>query len=390
MKKTIRTVAFLLGLVVLSLAVASCGEGLSVTTTTTTANNDTQEAETYEPMNFYTTDLSAYITLGEYKNLTIEVDKLEIVDEDVEKQIRTLLESQAAYEKITEGNVTADVKFNIDYAGYIDEIQFDGGTNTDQTVYIKDGELCFASGGKFIDGFAEPLLGASVGDKVEINVTFPEDYHGEEVAGKDATFYVTVNYICGEVTVPEFTDDWVNDYTTGGYKTTEEFRTYIKDYLSENLKTIHSAKIWNKVMENATYIEIPEQQYLYYYNSYKSYIEQYASYAGVTYEEFLSEGYANYIFGLNIKSDEELRKFASDMVKEELAFFAVMKAEGLEITDEEYEEFIADLVENSEYTREEIEQQYSKEEIVMQMLVSEGQEIIFEINTFAEKQESAE
>ena len=78
------------------------------------------------------------------------------------------------------------------------------------------------------------------------------------------------------------------------------------------------------------------------------------------------------------------------MVKEELAFFAVMKAEGLEITDEEYEEFIADLVENSEYTREEIEQQYSKEEIVMQMLVSEGQEIIFDINTFAEKQESAE
>ena len=390
MKKTIRTVAFLLGLVVLSLAVASCGEGLSVTTTTTTANNDTQEAETYEPMNFYTTDLSAYITLGEYKNLTIEVDKLEITDEDVEKQIRTLLESQAAYEKITEGNVTADVKFNIDYAGYIDEIQFDGGTNTDQTVYIKDGELCFASGGKFIDGFAEPLLGAAVGDRVEINVTFPEDYHNEEFAGKDATFYVTVNYICGEETVPEFTDDWVYDFTKGSYKTAEDFKNYLKEELVASLETVHSAAVWNKVMENATYIEIPEQQYLYYYNNYKSSIEYYASYFGMTYEAFLSDGYANYMFGLNIKSDKELQEFATDMVKEELAFFAVMKAEELTVTDEEYEVFMADLVENSEYTREEIEESYSRDDIVLQMLVSETQEIIFEINTFTEKQESAE
>lgn len=394
MKKTISIIALALSMIFVLGALSAClDEGSSTTTTTattTTTGNGNKTPETYEPMDFYATDLSPYITLGEYKNFIIEVDKLEITDEDVEEEIRSYLEKEATYEKITEGNVVSEVKFNIDYEGYIDEIQFNGGSNTDQTVYIKDGELCFASGGKFIDGFAEPLLGAAVGDRVEINVTFPENYQSEEVAGKDATFYVTVNYICGEETVPEFTDDWVYDFTKGSYKTAEDFKNDLKEELVSSLKTLHSAEVWKRVMENATYIEIPEQQYLYYYNNYKSTIEYYASYFGVTYEAFLSEGYANYMFGLNIKSDKELQEFATDIVKEELAFFAVMKAEKLEITDEEYEGFMADIVENSEYTREEIEKQYSKEDIVLEMLISETREVIFEINTFAEKEESAE
>ena len=292
-------------------------------------------------------------------------------------------------EKITEGNVVSEVKFNIDYEGYIDEIQFNGGTASNQTGYIAEGKLYVKTEKgdvPFIDGFAESLLGAAVGDKVEVNVTFPQDYHNEEFAGKDATFYVTVNYICGEETVPEFTDDWVYDFTKGSYKTAEDFKNDLKEELVSSLKTLHSAEVWKRVMENATYIEIPEQQYLYYYNNYKSTIEYYASCFGVTYEAFLSEGY----FGPNIKSDKELQEFATDIVKEELAFFAVMKAEKLEITDEEYEGFMADLVENSEYTREEIEKQYSKEDIVLEMLISETQEVIFEINTFTEKEESAE
>ena len=394
MKKTISIIALALSMIFVLGALSAClDEGSSTTTTTTatttTTGNGNKTPETYEPMDFYATDLSPYITLGEYKNFIIEVDKLEITDEDVEEEIRSYLEKEATYEKITEGNVVSEVKFNIDYEGYIDEIQFNGGTASNQTGYIAEGKLYVKTEKgdvPFIDGFAESLLGAAVGDKVEVNVTFPQDYHNEEFAGKDATFYVTVNYICGEETVPEFTDDWVYDFTKGSYKTAEDFKNDLKEELVSSLKTLHSAEVWKRVMENATYIEIPEQQYLYYYNNYKSTIEYYASCFGVTYEAFLSEGY----FGPNIKSDKELQEFATDIVKEELAFFAVMKAEKLEITDEEYEGFMADLVENSEYTREEIEKQYSKEDIVLEMLISETQEVIFEINTFTEKEESAE
>ena len=389
MKKIIRFVAFILSLIFAVNIFTACNVAKDITTTTTESASDNEEkVETYEPMDFYTVDLNPYITLGEYKNLIIEVDKLAITDEDVEEEIQIMLESQADYEKITEGNITADVKFNIDYEGYIDGIQFNGGTASNQTGYIAEGKLYVKTETgdvPFIDGFAESLLGASVGDRVEVNVTFPQDYHNEEFAGKDATFYVTVNHICGEETVPEFTDDWIYDYTKGSYKTTEDFKNYLKNYFSETLEAIHSAAVWNKIIENSTYIEIPKQQYLYYYNNYKSYFETYASYIGVTYEEFLSEGYANYMFGLNVNSDVELQQFASDVVKEELALFAVMKAEGLAITDEEYEEFMADLVENSGNTREEIEEEYSKEYIVMQMLISECQDIVFEINTLVER-----
>ena len=369
-------------------ALASCGDnssgGGSSSTTTTTTGQSGGEKPTYEPMNFYEMDISSYITLGKYKNFTIEVEQLEITDEDVQAKINEYLESQSTYEKLEEGTVEEGIKFNIDYEGYIDGIQFSGGTNKDQVAYIENGEFLTASGGKFIDGFAEAVLGAKVGDKVEVKTTFPENYNNKEVAGKEAIFYVTVNYICGDLIVPEYTDEWVYDYTQGQYKTAAEFTAYLKGEMSNALTSVHSAAAWNLVMDNATYTEIPEQQYLYYYNYYKTYIEYYAMYCGMSYEDFLKSGGAAYFLGIDIKSDAELQNICTDMVKEELAIFAVMKAEDLTITDEEYNEFMADLVESSGKTAEEIEAIYSKEDIVLQMLVSEVQDLVFEVNTFVE------
>lgn len=366
-------------------ALASCGGnsggGASSSSTTTQSGGD---KPTYEPMNFYETDLSRYITLGKYKNFTIEVEKLEITDGDVQEKISEYLQSQGSYEQIKEGTIEEGVKFNMDYAGYIDGIQFGGGTNTDQVAYIENGEFLTVSGGKFIDGFAEAILGAKVGDKVEVKTTFPEDYHSAEVAGKEAIFYVTINYICGALVVPEYTDDWVYDFTKGQYKTAADFTAYLKGEMESALTSVHSAEVWKLVMANAVYSEIPEQQYLYYYNYYKSYIEYYAMYSGMSYDDFLKAGGASYFLGIDIKSDAELQKVCTDMVKEELAIFALMKAENLTITDEEYNEFMADLVESSGKTREEIEASYSKSDIELQMLISEVQNIVFDINTFVE------
>ena len=105
----------------------------------------------------------------------------------------------------------------------------------------------------------------------------------------------------------------------------------------------------------------------------------------MTYEQFLSAGYANYIFGIDVKSDAELQEMCTTIVKEELAIFALMKAENLTITDEEYDKFIADLVAESGKSKEEIEKLYSRDDIVVQMLISEVQQIVFDINTFVEK-----
>lgn len=387
MKKQTKIISFALSLILALSLLSSCaGGGNSTTTTTTTTGKPAGEViPTYEPMNFYSLDLSPYITLGQYKDFTIELQKVEITDADVDEQLNNYLNELAVYEKLEEGIVVEGVRFNADYEGYIDGIQFDGGTAKDGIFYIEKGVFYTETGSRFIDGFAEAMLGASVGDKVEVKTKFPEDYDNSEVAGKDAVFYVTVNYICGEKVPPELTDAWVSEHTDKAYETVAEFKQYIKDELVAALDTAKSAAVWTKVMENATYNELPEQQYLYYYNYYKSAMEYYASYFGMTYEKFLSDGYADYFFGLNIKSDLELQKFAMDMVKEELAIFAVMKAEQLSVTDEEYEEFMQDLIEASGNTREEIEAAYTKEDITVQMLLSEIQSLIFEINTFVEK-----
>lgn len=392
MKKTIKIISLALSLILCLSALTACAGGAASTTATTTSTKkpDAETPPTYEPMNFYSMDLSPYITLGQYKDFEIKVEKAEITDADVDEKIDSFLKELAVYEKLEEGSIAEEMRFNADYEGYIDGIQFDGGTAKDGIFYIKDGVFYTETGTKFIDGFAEAVLGASVGDTVKVNTKFPENYGVAEVAGKDAVFYVTVNYICGEKVTPELTDEWVSEYTDKAYETVADFKAYIKSELESALKTANSASVWTKVMENATYVEIPEQQYLYYYNQYKSAMEYYAAYFGLTYEKFLSDGYANYVFGLNIKSDAELQRFAIDMVKEELAIFAVMKAEQLSVTDEEYEEFMQDLIEASGKTREEIEAAYTKDDITVQMLISEIQDVILEINTFVETPKTEE
>ena len=260
MKKII-SIALVLCILLATCLLVSCGGEDVSTTTTTTTTTTTKPSAPVEPMNFYEMDLSPYITLGKYKNFTIEVEKLEITDADVKEEIDAYLETQATYEKLKEGTITEGVKFSIDYAGYTDGIQFNGGTASDTVAYIKDGEFYTASGSKFIDGFADALLGASVGDKIDVETTFPSDYHSAELAGKDVVFKCTVNYICGDMVVPDYTDDWVAEFTNGQYKTTADFNAYLKAYLQDAIDSARSAEVWNLVMSNATYTEIPEQQY---------------------------------------------------------------------------------------------------------------------------------
>ena len=349
MKKTIRTVAFLLGLVVLSLAVASCGESSSG-----------DPSDENGPMDFYGIDTSAYVTLGQYKGITVEVNKTTVSDEDVEAKIKIYLEEEDLFEKILEGVIEENVIFSIDFEGYCDGIQFQGGTAADQIVYIKGGEFCTADGGKFIDGFVEATLGASVGDRVEANVTFPESYHNAELAGKDAIFYVTINYIL----LPD--------------------REGIREELEDELKMSWLVDIFGVIVENATFIELPERQVNYYYEYYKECLIYYGQMEQLTYEEALSSGFAEYIFGISAKTDEELREVAEQIVKEELATFAFINAEGITVSDEEYEEFMAELV-DAGYSREQIEAIYSKSYICREIALSKAYERVIEINTFVEK-----
>jgi FKBP-type peptidyl-prolyl cis-trans isomerase (trigger factor) len=145
------------------------------------------------------------------------------------------------------------------------------------------------------------------------------------------------------------------------------------------------AAIWEKVIENSA-IEVPKQQYDYYYNNYHYDIETYAPMYNMTYDEFLKNGGAPYFFGIDVYSEAELIKYINDMIKKDIVLETIIKAEGLVVTEEEYKNFVAELVALSGKTEAETIKQYGGEEALKAKLLSEKVDnLIYEENNLTEK-----
>ena len=149
------------------------------------------------------------VTLGEYKGIEVVMESTDVTDAEIQVRLDNFVASNATVEEITDRTDVQDGDVaNIDYVGKIDGEAFDGGSaeGTDLTI----------GSGTFIDGFEEQLVGATVGETIDINVTFPENYTSKDLAGKEATFTVTINSI-GKSVTPELTDELVaanTDYAT--------------------------------------------------------------------------------------------------------------------------------------------------------------------------------
>lgn len=381
-KSTIITIiAFALGVVVLATGFILLTDNnisnklfstTNTTTTTTTGDGGNDDPE-YSPMDLFNTDVSQYITLGQYEGLEIEVDQLEVEDGYIEQQITIMLFQESEYEKVEEGTVEEGVIFNFDYKGYINDVPFEGGSATGTNAYI-DGDqfitVTSSGTGSFIDGFAQGVIGATVGETIDVPVTFPEDYYNEDYAGKDAIFKVTVNYIAKT----ELTDEWVNEYTSGQYTTGEELIQYFKDYINDSIEENLLTAVWTKIVENATVIEIPQQEYDYYYNMYSSEVEYYASMYGVTFETMLT------YYGFEDVS--EFEKFIESSVKNELVVYAVMQAESFEVTEEEYKALLTELIAISGKTEAEILEEYGEERLNQSILMDKVDKFVRENNSF--------
>lgn len=180
------------------------------------------------------------VTLCDYKKIEIKKADVAPADGEVDEQINNLLQNYGEYE----GEVKDGDKVNINYSGSIDGEKFNGGTASDQMLVI---------GSKtFIDNFEEQIIGHTPGDTFDVNVTFPKDYHAEELAGKEAVFSVTLNYI-----VPELSDEFVakNFSETNGVSTIKELKNAIKENIIASNKNTY---VWNYMMENCKVEEIPE------------------------------------------------------------------------------------------------------------------------------------
>ncbi len=316
------------------------------------------------------------LTLGEYKGITYKPISTEIADAELEAALSSVVKEMTEYET-DESRKDTEVKDGdillIDYAGKLKETgeEFSGGTAKEQRLTI--------GSGKFIAGFEDALIGKKVGETCDITVTFPEKYSVEQtLAGKEAIFTVTIHEVQTEK-VPELTDELISEYTEGAHKTVASYRTYCGEYLKQQkelqAEESRNKEVMEKILAGTTFEKINKDTVEDYYNSV---LEYYVSIA-----EYMSIDLATYVEYYYDKSLEdfyaELRAVAEDTVKEQLVLGEIIEKENIKLSDEKYEEMLADYMEQYDYTdRAAFEKDYTVKALRQSMLYDLALDFIME------------
>lgn len=286
-----------------------------------------------------------YIELGQYKGLEIAKSAYVISEEDVQDELDTLASAYATNEKIEEGKVEKGDVVNIDYEGKKDGVAFQGGTAQGRDLTI--------GSGTFIPGFEDGLIGVSVGETVDLPLTFPKNYGHKELAGADVVFTVTVNYISRTV-IPEVTDEFIKEISEGQYANLLEYRKALEEQMKSEYTEFYELQYYedllNQAIDNATVIKDFPDSYL------KEKTErmlvnarQYAVSYNLPFDQFLSE-----YMGLN--KDEfnaQAIEYAAKAAKESMVVRAIAEAEGLTVTEEDITKAIQEYVNLGTYKSEE-------------------------------------
>jgi len=263
------------------------------------------------------------VKLGEYKGLEVPQVDTSVTDEDVDAEIKALQEKQAELVVKEEGTAELGDTVVIDFEGFQDGVAFEGGTAENFSLELGSGQ--------FIPGFEEQLVGLATGEVKEVEVTFPEEYHAEELAGKPATFKVTVHEIKGKE-LPEIDDEFAKDVDEEA-ETVAELKEKIKSRLEHDKK--HQAEhtvrdtVVEKAAENAT-IDIPSAMVDTEIDRMMSEFEQRLQMQGMNLELYFQfSGQDEAALKEQMKEDAEKR------VRVNLTLEAIVAAENIEVTEEE-------------------------------------------------------
>ena len=293
---------------------------------------------------------SDYVTLGDYTGLEVNEEKTEINDTIVNDYIESyLLPSFATVEEVTGRSVEEGDTVNIDYAGYLNGEQFDGGTASGQNLTI--------GSHRFIDGFEDGLIGANAGDTLSLNLTFPDPYPNDpDLAGKPVVFEVTVNSI-GVQKVPELDDEFA--VTAGeamgieNCATVQDLKTYLHERFQEQeelrFETAVETSLTNRVMANCTFKEPPAEMVERFVQNITDVQTAQAQVQGMTLDDYM----LNY-YGMDQAAyKEQFQSNALTGAQQYLMYQAIADIEGLNPTDEQIQEEIDSRVEEYGYESEE-------------------------------------
>ena len=290
------------------------------------------------------------VELGEYKHLGIVKTVDEVTDDDVMAEIERARDRASRWVEISDRPAKLDDQVNIDYAGFDGDVQFDGGTAEKHDLIL--------GSGSFIPGFEEQLVGKSVGDECEVNVTFPEDYHSKELAGKPVVFKVKINGI-REKEVPALDEDFVKEAsetadTVDEYKA--EIRANLEKAADSRAETSFENEVIETICENAK-VDIPQAMIEDQIDNMLRDMEMRMAYQGIKLDD-----YFKYTGQTREQVRDMYRAQAEERVKTQLVMEAVRKAEGIEATDEETDAEIAKYAEQNKKTLDEFKKVLSDDD----------------------------
>lgn len=300
-----KSFAILLAAAMLALSLVSCGE---------------------KTMNYMAEDLTPYVTAGEYKNLTVTYPAVDAVtDEDVNDHVVEHIADMGDDVETVTGRAAAmgDV-VNIDFVGKMDGVEFDGGSAEDTDLLLGSGSM--------IDGFEEGIVGMQLEETKTIDVTFPEDYSSEDLAGKAAQFEITLNAIYAESLF-------------------DDARKELEAAREEEIEAVKSQYAWTAVVNNANFVKYPE-------SAVKKLANDLYAYYEMAYYQYIQYGLTLESLGI---TEEYCIESAQSTIKQELVLYSIVKANGYTVTDEEYNAKVAALAAEYGVTEAEYTATYSRQ-----------------------------
>lgn len=265
------------------------------------------------------------VELGTYKGVEVSKADTEVTDADIEEELKKVQDQNSRTVSIEDRAVKDGDMTVIDFEGFVDGVAFDGGKGENYPLTI--------GSHSFIDNFEDQIIGMNIGDEKEINVTFPEDYHAENLKGKPATFKVSVKEI-KEKQLPELDDDFAQDVSD--FDTLAEYKEDLKKKIAErkeaDAKSKKESEVLAKVVE-ASNMDIPQamidtqvnrmvEDFAMRLQQQGLSVEQYFQYTGLTPDKIM----------------EDMKPEAVKRIKNSLVLEAIAKAENIEVSDEEFEE----------------------------------------------------
>mgnify|MGYP002605060600 CR=1 FL=1 len=308
------------------------------------------------------------VTLGDYKGIEVEKIDVEVTDDEVLEDIKKE-QLQNARKVLVEGRAAQlDDEVTLDFEGFVDGVPFDGGKGENYKLVL--------GSHSFIDTFEDQLVGKNIGEDVEVNVTFPEDYQTEELAGKPAVFKCTVNEIKVKE-LPEADDEFAQEVSE--FDTLDEYKADIKAKLlkdkEDEAKRAKEDAVIGKIVENAT-MDIPDAMVEYQtqqmlddfgrrMQSQGLSLEQYFQFTGMTEADY----------------KEQMKPRALQNIQSRLVLEAVAEAEKLEATEEDLEKEYAKMAEQYKLDVDKVKEifgEYQKEELKKDIVIQKAAELVTE------------